>query len=410
MKMTSGVARQLSDPAAFADPRPAPRRMAATRPAAASERQRPRAKAAPRTTGPGRPVLGALAAGVSAALLGCASVAPTGWRVEPAYRLDHGGAANASAAYLAMARQYEGESRDAQALLAYRRAALAAPDDADVQQALGLALARHGQLEQAVAALRRAVVLSPASAPMLNNLGYALLLSGRAAEATPMFRLALAVDPAHQQAARNLAEVTRQLAKEDAPAAAVQAATVPADIAPVAPVSAVPAGEAAAAVSIPSAPMPASDAPAVGAAPPAPEHEVAGPALGAARVGAKVSSMPRALPMEGVRIELVNGNGANGLASRVRRWLNERGVHGGRLANLPPYKIERTVVIYKAGQAEAARELARRMPVAVELVPARSDGMRADLKVVLGHDARRPPVCAAWDACPPPERVAAAGR
>lgn len=209
MKMTCGVKHALVDamaPACGARPRSGPLH------------QRP---ATPRPPGTRRPrAVMAMTVAATAALLGCSSLTPAPWRVEPVYRVEGSGAGTARG-YLALARQYEGEQRTAQALDAYRKAAQAAPDDADVQNTLGLALARQAQYGPAVQALRRAVTLAPERAALLNNLGYALLLDGRAEEARAMFRLTLAVDPAHEMAARNLHWINQPQVATAAPAAPV---------------------------------------------------------------------------------------------------------------------------------------------------------------------------------------------
>ena len=98
-------------------------------------------------------------------------------RVAPNYRVEHAGPGLAQG-YAALARRYEGEGRGAEALQAWRKAVLAAPGDADLQNALGKAEARQGESAAAVAAFhirrrRRAVAtleLSPAEAQRARSL------------------------------------------------------------------------------------------------------------------------------------------------------------------------------------------------------------------------------------------------
>lgn len=325
----------------------------------------------------------------SVALLGCAALPDTPWRLEPSYHIAHGGG-NAAQGYLALARQYEGEQRTAQALDAYRRAAAAAPDDADVQNTLGLALAQQSRFTEAVTALRRAVALAPARAPLLNNLGYALLLDGRAEEARAMFRLTLAVDPAHEMAGRNLAHVDQVLGATLAAAPVQQAA-------PAAPQAA-----------------PSAATPAVVMAAGTATNEMKPVAVAAEPTVAAVRADSTALlaaqvPLQGVRVEIVNGLGVRGAAARVGRWLRERGVAAGRLANLLPYSSPHTQVLYQPGMSAAAEEIARRMPIVSQVAQARAGTSRADVSILLGHDMRsHPTACATLGACPDARTVATA--
>jgi len=121
----------------------------------------------------------------------------------------------------------------------------------------------------------------------------------------------------------------------------------------------------------------------------------------AAKVGLAAHTL-----LDGVSIEIVNGNGTPGTAARLRLWLRERGVEAGRLANLWPYKSTHTLVFYRPGKADEAREVAARMPLHAEVVPAPAGSTRADLRVLIGHDARHAAGCATLGSCASLERLA----
>jgi len=365
----------------------------------------------------------AMTVAATAALLGCSSLTPAPWRVEGVYRVEDSGAGTAKG-YLALARQYEGEQRAAQALDAYRKAAQAAPEDADVQNTLGLALARQAQYGQAVLALRRAVALAPERAALLNNLGYALLLDGRAEEARAMFRLTLAVDPAHEMAARNLHWVNQPQVATAAPATPVI------QVAPAAPAEApapLPPAVAALALLQSTALQQAVALPPVAALEPA-ASQVSMPAMvplpapvTAAMAAPMAASEPVAMAvatkapeemppakvsLEGVSIEIVNGNGITGAAARLRQWLGQQGIKAGRLANLLPYDTPQTQILYRPGRAGAAQAVAERMPLQTEVAPAPAGSTGADVHVLIGHDARYSAGCASIAVCATPERLA----
>ena len=394
MKFSSGVKHALVDEFG--------RTAGAGRPVtqARDARSRPRQHRPARRLSERSPTLALLGLAASAALLGCSSLTMPPWRVEPVYRVAGvegvtgitgitGGSPSAAPGYLALAQKYEGENRVEQALDAYARAAKSAPDSAEVQNRLGLALARHGRIEGAILALRRAVALAPDRAPLLNNLAYALLLDGRADEASAMFRLTLAVDPAHEIASRNLAHLNQHLpvtaAKAPAPVAAtgVKGAAVVVAVVP-----------AAAAVNTVAPPVAASTRPE-----PMPQSIAARSALVSAGPSVTSESAPVQPRQDHFSIEIMNGNGVGGAAARLRDLLQEQGIHVRRVANLPPYKSVSTQVLYRPGKIEQARLIAQRMPVHADVLAAPAGSTLADLRVVIGHDARRSAGCTALAVC-----------
>jgi len=58
------------------------------------------------------------------------------------------------------------------------------------------------------------------------------------------------------------------------------------------------------------------------------------------------------------------------------------------LSNLPPYDSPSTVVHYRSGFAEQAREIARRMQPGAMVAQQPGDARGADVRVVIGRDAR----------------------
>lgn len=299
---------------------------------------------------------------VALALAGCAAPAPEAWRVEPNYRVSHTGPGMAPG-YAALARQYEGERRWSDALQAWRRAAAQAPGDVDVLDALGIALAGQGHYGEAVAVLRRAVALAPQRARLHNNLGYALILAGRDDEARDPLRTAVLLDPAHTMARANLQRV--------APAVEPVVAAAPAAV-----VAAPPAAPAAPAV------LQVQTDPTV--APLQVVRETAVPAEPAAP-----PPLPKPPRLQGLRVEIANGNGITGMAAWVSGWLHQRGLGSrARLTNLVPYAEPATVVYYRSGFAAEAQEIARRMPLPAALAEQPAGPSRSDVRVVLGHDLR----------------------
>lgn len=386
------------------------------------------------------------AAAAALALAGCAA-APAAWKVQPQYRVDHAAPAAPGQGYAALARRYSGERRWADALDAWRKAAMEAPDDVDILNALAMAEAGQGHNARAIAALRRAVALAPQRAHLLNNLGYALMLDGQADAARALLREAIALDPRHALARANLeradqaaalalpvppvaaaatppaavttveaaAPALRVLTAPDVPALVVVAAppersersTLPAVAAPLVPLT---NGHATLALLPAAQPALVEQGPAVAAAqpparPPAPTAPEAPAALPAAPHPADAPAGPPA------RVEIANGNGVAGLAAWTGRWLRRQGQPGSaRLVNLPPYRSELTAVHYGPGWQAQARALAHRLPGSVALVAdTASPSPRADLRVVLGHDWRGIARCTACAPMEPATAVAQVG-
>jgi tetratricopeptide (TPR) repeat protein len=100
-------------------------------------------------------------------------------------------------------RRQQGKVDDA--VLLYRRAAIAAPHSADAQMRLGIIFATLNHHNAAVACYRAALAMRPNSIDAHNNLGNALLALGRAQEALAHYQKVLTIREDHSEAHNNLA-------------------------------------------------------------------------------------------------------------------------------------------------------------------------------------------------------------
>ncbi|WP_041790137.1 LytR C-terminal domain-containing protein [Rhodoferax ferrireducens] len=328
---------------------------------------------------------------IALVLTGCAAPVPTVWRVAPNYRISNSGPDRvADNGYMALARQYEGEHRWRDARDAWRKAALEAPQDADVMNALGMAEAGQGLYGNAVAALRRAVALAPQRAPLLNNLGYALLLDGRTDEAKDVLREALVLNPEHRLARSNLNRVDQVALNASPPATPPKDTSATSDLAA--------STQAPQLQSVPNLePMPQRQAGlsvvAAVAIPP-----VASPAVPVAEAPPTVAPTPpvtgRAREVLQPRVEIANGNGVVGMAAWLGGWMRARGlVQRTALTNARPFNTATTVVQYRVGYFSAAQAFAERMPYPVKLASEPGGALGADVRVVLGRDYRAAAPC-----------------
>ena len=332
----------------------------------------------------------AVAVGLAVAVAGCALPAPVAsgktWKIAPSYRVTHTGL-GADQGYMTLARQYEGERRWREARDAWRKAALEAPNDADILNSLGMAEVSQGMYADSVAALRRAVAAAPDRVALRNNLGYALLLDGHEDEAKSVLLDALERDPQHQLARANLDSIgqvsTAAISSADKTPgiAAVDSGSVRRPVAGsvqttpnLAPLHLRQSGSAV----VPAAPT-VADVAEVAVVFDVVDAAAVVAAAGSVVTGARAGAQPR--------IEISNGNGSVGMAGRLRAWLSSQGVVGRVvLSNALPYNTATTVVRYRPGFVTTAQDVAQSTLHPMEIAPAPGGALGADVRVVLGRD------------------------
>jgi len=330
--------------------------------------------------GTGRPPRGltamAIAMGLAVAVAGCAAPVSVSsgkpWTIAPSFQVTHTGP-GAAQGYMALARRYEGELRWREARDAWRKAALEAPQDADVLNGLGMAEARRGRYADSVAALRLAVAAAPDRIAIRNNLGYALLLDDRDDEARSVLRDTLERDPTNRMARANLDRIEQvagvNLSTDKSPAnSATGAATLP-------------TGVAGSVQTIPNlVPLQLRQTGFTAAT-------VAAVAAAISPAASSRAPVPLRLAAVEPRIDIANGNGSTGMAGRLRTELATRGVVGQVvLSNVLPYDTARTVVRYRAGFAAVAHDIADGMPRPIQIAASPGGTFDADVRVVLGRD------------------------
>jgi hypothetical protein len=87
-----------------------------------------------------------------------------------------------------------------------------------------------------------------------------------------------------------------------------------------------------------------------------------------------------------VRLEISNGNGITGAAARLARSLDVDGLKTVRLSNVKPFVVPNSRIEYQRDQQKMAQALSQRLKLPLQQ---RRDGVAyADMRIVLGHDAR----------------------
>jgi tetratricopeptide (TPR) repeat protein len=409
----------------------------------------PAAPVAPRRAqhSPGKlAVVAVLTGGALLTAAGCAVMEPDfakkRWTVEPTLQVSHAG--QTSASHYERGRHHDALQQWSRAIEAYRQAIAADTRNVEAYNALGVALARNGQIELAEATLRQAIALAPERAHMRSNLGYVLLLEELPEEAIFHLRAALNLDESDKVAAINLRDALARAADARRPAASAQAAKP----GPVQEVWGV--RGATESVSVPppftqvDVPLPLSVAPVQSPATPTSDPMALRAATGSRAVDVRVidkasvgaiarlhATLARdtaparaaantdaaAAPARATshpamaRVEVSNGNGVPGMAAGLGRWLATQGIATDRLTNQRPFRQQHTVVQYREGYEGTARMVVKTMAPSVQAEARSMRHLRSDVRIVLGRDIARTLACHDVERCLAPSgSVAAASR
>ena len=356
-------------------------------------------------------------------------------------------------------RQFQGQARFDEAIVAYRKALQLNPANVDARNALAVAYAAKGQARDAEIEFKAAIAIAPARSHLHSNLGYHYLQLGRTEEAIAALAEALRHDPANARARSNMAAASalaalkvpqvpvEPLARPDGPAteaAAVAARQTASPVQPDARSALLPVEQAQPPVQqarppavAEVAPLPISTAfatpvrakvnligevsqtgaaalvaimPNVWELRPSLAHTSAAPPVAARNLAVPgVQAYPVDAAHRIARLEVANGNGVEGLARRVGEYLQTLGVAAPRLTNQRPFDQRRTVIQYVAGQARAAEDLKLTLGSPADLVATARIDRNAQVRVVLGRDFTENEFVAAMRHAPLKRIVVAAG-
>lgn len=407
-------------------------------------------------------VPGAVAAAALLAVAGCSAIDPItakAWRIEPVLEVKHSIAA--SQGHYLTGRYHDGMRAWDKAIDSYRKAINADARNVEAYNALGVALAQRGPYADSEAALRKALEIDPNRAHVRSNLGYVLMLAGQPREAVTELKAAVRLDHNNVVSLGNLREAVAQVELAQATLAPAQIAahamSTPQNTATNAPAGFAAGNATQNAVAVlvveqhraegtvaPALPViasvPAPMSAAVSVPAPTADTTPAMPVLAAAptilvsvsavpgRAALQVIDRPTLPAMQSAHavlqaepptataptpsattahagehrdavLEVSNGNGINGMGARVREWLARQGVRTHQLSNQRPYVQEQTLVQYRSGHEEAAQRVARALPGSLQLVPTPSQGLRTDVRLVLGRDWARTAACLERNMC-----------
>lgn len=91
--------------------------------------------------------------------------------------------------------------------------------------------------------------------------------------------------------------------------------------------------------------------------------------------------------MKRFRVDIANGNGVEGMAARMRKVLEQRGIAVGHLSNKKPYDTAVTEIQYRAGYLHEAEHMQSVLQAPVTLAAVKGIPANADVRLLLGKDA-----------------------
>lgn len=320
-------------------------------------------------------------------------------KVEPVQRVSQS-IDQSAAGWYRLGKYHHERGQASLALGAYAQSLSLDGGQLDARNAVAALDAQQGRLEDARKALELLVADYPGEVQPHNNLGYVYYLQGDYPAAVAMLRRALAMD-ANARAYANLQMAERAL-RDGPPASALAAAPAASAAAATADAG---AGAAAAAPAPGAAALSrmelvelhpnvlelklraAATAPLAVAMPTATKAATAPATASATASVASVASVAPSTPAAArVRLEVVNGNGVEGLARRYRQVLTQAGIAVDRIRNERPYRQQTTTIHYRPGAEAQAAKLQLALPGSAALQA--SDQMAAaELRLILGKDA-----------------------
>ena len=289
----------------------------------------------------------------------------------------------------------------------FQRALALRPDDVRAGNALAVAYASLGRLDDAIATFGRLLAREPRASHLHGNLGFALLKAGRLDEARASLDEARRLEPDNLKTLENLAllqemrgtagAVARSPARDGA-APLLQAklpegqTVVDASVTAQTLVRVAPGIYELRDPRVTNRPVPVLKAP-LNSADSTPAVPVfAAPALAIASAPAPAPAPTLALaptsasPIQIRSVEVSNGVGTAGLARRTARGLETIGVRATKITDYRDFSQIQSQIQYRPGNLEAAQSLRDRLPGSIMLVRNHSLKSGIDVRLVLGRD------------------------
>lgn len=303
---------------------------------------------------------------ITAVLGGCAAsvdVARPGLHIAPSMSIRH---TVTPQGYFEIGRYLQAQGRYVNAADAYRKCIQLDPNRIEAHNGLGIVLALTGSHDAAIASFGNALSISPSAQHLWSNLGYAYYIAGNHDAARAVLAYSYTIDPTNPNAIELLARVGR--------------AATPTTIA--AEKNEMPIASTAISMGIEAAwqliEAPLTQYVTID------RHSYALPSSYSAHVTSGENSNSTAISHP--TLEISNGNGVRGLAQRISRSLDERGVPVTRLTNQKGFAVRETELQYRPGHEKDAAIILAALPKGVSLRQAAQLRKDIDIRLVLGKD------------------------
>jgi Tfp pilus assembly protein PilF len=338
----------------------------------------------------------------------------TTFQVQPVQVIRH--AATDANAHYQLGRYHQGQNRLDLAEGAYLKVIEADNRHVNAYNALATIYAQRGEFDRAATAFKRVTELGAEQAPLLNNIGYALLLEGKHHEAVDVLRKAVALSPEYDRAWINLKAAAELAGMTELADMAAQRRLPD--------VENQPSRDAGSGTLIAEGPTPVEPQELRLAMTPTLKvlteptttvtlvaaDETWHPVVSPVSTTKGPDVMPWTLPKRSVsedgdeattdartaepaavatsaRVEISNGNGVGGFATRVSRHLRQEGVRVSRITNYSSYRVERSYIECGLEWNSAAHALRDRLGAHFALRATTEQRLDADIRVVLGRDS-----------------------
>jgi len=243
-----------------------------------------------------------------------------------------------------------------EAIVAFKKVVATRPESALAYNGLGVCYDNLRDFAKAMEAYATALKIDPNLDYVHNNMGYSLLLQKRYDEAIDAFKKAIVLNGRQHQYHNNLGRAYALAGRLDL-------AVDEFKLAPRKPITQTAAAEQ-------GGQSPARCA-----------------ALNGQEQGTVRTSQGAGNPPKNSRVELLNGNGVNGMARKMRTYLREWGFEVVRCANADSFNYPRTNIYYKKEAQDTAVQLARHIPTVKNVTEANKlDRPGVTIKLLVGKD------------------------
>ncbi|MFZ9237144.1 MAG: tetratricopeptide repeat protein [Burkholderiaceae bacterium] len=260
---------------------------------------------------------------------------------------------------------------------AYVNALSLDPTHAEAKNGIAGLMGVSGDLDSAIALLEQLTKDHPAP-HVYANLAYALELRGRDLEARDALQQALSIDPSHEVNRRRLQAMNYKLNMPSETTPSVKADPSALTFSSENIIEATGPSTYVLRYSLPASPLSSVDS--------VNDSDGKSKVISSAPADAQVKVPTKVVNDAALSVELINGNGVNGLAKQIGKSLPADHWRVVRTANYKHYSVGLTRIEYQLRHADDARRFSSMLGIGTRFRP--NNGQRGTLRIILGHDCK----------------------